>query len=141
MASSISLRIVALISSSLSIFLTLFNSKFVAIIFYFDSKKEIKTGSKTTLLKLLSDLVLNKECSNFRSNSISCKLTNSCGNELTLINETLASKSSICFFFFPNSVQIVHYNNMFKIQVRRGIVKFPRSQNYNFLYSQLVKQS
>ena len=61
----------------------------------------MKTGSKIVVLRSLSDFLLNKECSNFRSKSISFRLTNSCGNELTLFNDTLASKFSNYFFFLP----------------------------------------
>ena len=61
MASSISLRIVALISSSLSWFLTFFNSKYAIIFVYFVSKNEIKIGSKTSVLELFSVLVMNKK--------------------------------------------------------------------------------
>ena len=100
MASSISLRIVTLISSSVSWFFIFLDSMFASILLCFDSKNEIKAGSKTTILKLISDLLLNKEFSNFKSNSISCKLTDSYGNELTLLNEILTSKSSIYFFSF-----------------------------------------
>ena len=49
----------------------------------------------------LSDLVLNKDCSKAKSNSISCKLDSSLGREFALINETLLPKSSTFLFFFP----------------------------------------
>ena len=62
---------------------------------------EIKSGSITVLCNSLSDLVLNKYCSKFKSNSMSCKLDNCFGRELALTNGILLPKSSTLLFFFP----------------------------------------
>ena len=59
-ASFISLRIVAFISSILSWALNIFDSKFAKIFFYFVSRNEIKKGSITTLFKLVSNFLLKK---------------------------------------------------------------------------------
>ena len=44
---------------------------------------------------------MNKECSKFKSNSMSCILDSFFGRELALNNETLLPKSSTLLFFFP----------------------------------------
>ena len=61
----------------------------------------MKSGTITILCKSLSDLVLNKDCSKFKSNSMSCILDNCFGREFSLTKETLLPKSSTFLFFFP----------------------------------------
>ena len=61
----------------------------------------MKLGSITVLCKSLSDLVLNKYCSKFKSNSMSCKLDILFGREFYLTNKILLPKSSTLLFFFP----------------------------------------
>ena len=53
------------------------------------------------ICKSLFDLVLNKYCSKFISNSKSCKLDSYFGREFSLTKENLSPKSSFLLFFFP----------------------------------------
>ena len=62
---------------------------------------EMKSISITLLCMSLYDLVLNKYCSKFKSNYMSCILESFLGRELALTNETLLPKSSTLLFLFP----------------------------------------